>query len=251
MEAAVNDFYENIVRNAFQIMGDPRYTPENFIENIAPEGDQRVVRALTTSDFLYNYRIETKVGSTQPLYAQLERDRTMAFVGWASNRPNYDQMEIDKLAAEANGIQDVDKVLVDQDNVEAQRAAQYENDRVMVGQGIEVLPQQDHTAHMEVHNMYREHPQYIQLMQQAQAIDMVGNPANPQAGQQIQTIDQAIGQHVMQHQQAMEQEQQGETTLGGGAEAVQASQTQPDLISQVQSNAQRTADSIQNQTEGM
>jgi hypothetical protein len=251
MEAAVNEFYENIVRNAFQIMGDPRYTPENFVENIAPEGDQRVVRALTTSDFLYNYRIETKVGSTQPLYAQLERDRTMAFVGWASNRPNYDQMEIDKLAAEANGIQDVDKVLVDQDNVEAQRAAQYENDRVMVGQGIEVLPQQDHAAHMEVHNMYREHPQYIQLMQQAQAIDMVGNPANPQAGQQIQAIDQAIGQHVMQHQQAMEQEQQGETTLGGGAEAVQASQTQPDLISQVQSNAQRTADSIQNQTEGM
>ena len=99
MEAAVNEFYENIVRNAFQIMGDPRYTPENFVENIAPEGDQRVVRALTTSDFLYNYRIETKVGSTQPLYAQLERDRTMAFVGWASNRPNYDQMEIDKLAA--------------------------------------------------------------------------------------------------------------------------------------------------------
>jgi hypothetical protein len=251
MEAAVNEFYENIVRNAFQIMGDPRYTPENFVENISPEGDQRVVRALTTSDFLYNYRIETKVGSTQPLYAQLERDRTMAFVGWASNRPNYDQMEIDKLAAEANGIQDVDKVLVDQDNVEAQRAAQYENDRVMVGQGIEVLPQQDHTAHMEVHNMYREHPQYIQLMQQAQSVDMVGNPANPQAGQQIQTIDQAMGQHVMQHQQAMEQEQQGETTLGGGAEAVQVSQTQPDLISQVQSNAQRTADSIQNQTEGM
>ncbi len=251
MEAAVNGFYEQLVRNAFQIMGDPRYTPEQFSENVAPEGDQRVVRALTTSDFLYSYRIESKVGSTQPLYAQLERDRTMAFVSWAANRPNYDQVEIDKLAAQANGVQDIETVMADQDNIEAERAAQYENDRVLVGQAIEVLPQQDHGAHIGVHSMYREHPQYMQLMQQAQARDMVGNPANPQAGQQIQQIDQLIGQHIQQHEQAAQQEEQGESSVGGSQEAAQVARTQPDLVSQVQSNAQRTSDAIISESEGM
>ena len=251
MEAAVNGFYEQLVRNAMQIMGDPRYTPESFTENVAPEGDQRVVRALTTSDFLYSYRIESKVGSTQPLYAQLERDRTMAFVSWAANRQNYDQVEIDKLAAQANGVSDIETVMADQDNIEAERAAQYENDRVLVGQSIEVLPQQDHAAHIGVHQMYREHPQYMQLMQQAQARDMMGGPANPQAQQQIQQIDQLVGQHIQQHEQTAQQNEQGETSVGGSTEAARVAQTQPDLVSQVQSNAQRTSDAIINQSEGM
>lgn len=250
MESAVNTFYETIVRNAFQIMGDPRYTPENFAENVAPDGDQRVVRALRTSDFLFNYRIETKVGSTQPLYAQLERDRTMAFVAWAGNRPNYDQLEIDKLAATAHGVQDVERVMQDQDNVEAQRAAQYENDRVMVGEPIEVLPQQDHAAHLNTHALYREHPRYVQLLQQAQARDMAGNPANPQAAQIIGQIDQSVGQHVQQHQQMAQQSMQGETAPRAPVAAARAAQSQPDLISQVQSNAQRTSDVISAQTQG-
>lgn len=250
MESAVNTFYETIVRNAFQIMGDPRYTPENFAENVAPDGDQRVVRALRTSDFLFNYRIETKVGSTQPLYAQLERDRTMAFVAWAGNRPNYDQLEIDKLAATAHGVQDIERVMQDQDNVEAQRSAQYENDRVMVGEPIEVLPQQDHAAHLNAHALYREHPRYVQLLQQAQARDMAGNPANPQAAQIIGQIDQSVGQHVQQHQQMAQQSMQGETAPRAPVAAARAAQSQPDLISQVQSNAQRTSDVISAQTQG-
>jgi len=250
MEAAVNTFYETIVRNAFQIMGDPRYTPESFVENIAPNGEQRVVRALRTSDFLYTYRIETKTGSTQPLYEQLERDRTMAFVAWAGNRPNYDQLEVDKLAAIAHGVQDVERVLQDQDNVEAQRAAQYENDRVMTGEQIEVLPQQDHAAHLGVHSLFREHPTFIQLNQQAQATDLTGNPANPQAAQFIAQIEQAMGQHMQQHEQAAQNSQQGETAPSAPAGAAQAAQNQPDLISQVQSNAQRTSDVISAQTQG-
>jgi hypothetical protein len=247
MEAAVNGFYEGIVRNAFQIMGDPRYTPENFAENVAPDGDDRVIRALRTSDFLYNYRIETKTGSTQPLYAQLERDRTMAFVSYAAQRPNYDQMEIDKLAAVANGIQDVDTVIQDQSNVEAERAAQYENDRVMQGEPIEVLPEQDHEAHMGVHAQYQQHQVYVQLQMQAQARDMVGQPANPQAIQQLQVLDQQMQQHMQQHQQAAQQSQQGETGPVSAGRAAAASTGETDLMAQVRSNAQRTSDVIEAQ----
>ena len=244
MEAAVNNFYETLVRNAFTIMGDPRYTPENFAENVAPEGEQRVVRALRTSDFLWNFRIETKTGSTQPLYAQLDRDRTMAFVSYASQRPNYDQVEIDKLAAHANGVSDLEKIMADDGNPEAERSAQYENDRVMVGQPIEVLPDQDHTAHAQVHAKFREHPQYIQLQQQAQARDMLGQPANPAALQQLQRIEQGMQQHLQAHQQAAMQQEQGESSQQfrptAGRMAAQST-TEQDLQSQVQSNAQKTS----------
>lgn len=248
MEAAVNAFYERIVRNAFQIMGDPRYVPENFAENVAPDGEDRVIRALRTSDFLWNYRIETKTGSTQPLYAQLERDRTMAFVSFAAQRPNFDQMEVDKLAATANGVADVEQILRDENNVEAERAAQYENDRVMAGQPIEVLAEQDHLAHAGVHAKYREHQQYQQLQMAAQARDMMGQPANPAAAQQLQAIDQAIAQHLQQHQQAAQQAQQGETASPVAAgRAAAAATNEQDLMRQVQSNAQRTVDVAQAQ----
>lgn len=248
MEAAVNGFYERIVRNAFQIMGDPRYIPENFAENVAPDGEDRVIRALRTSDFLWNYRIETKTGSTQPLYAQLERDRTMSFVSFAAQRPNFDQMEVDKLAATANGVADVEQILRDENNVEAERAAQYENDRVMAGQPIEVLAEQDHLAHAGVHAKYREHQQYQQLQMAAQSRDMMGQPANPAAAQQLQAIDQAIAQHLQQHQQAAQQAQQGETASPVAAgRAAAAATNEQDLMRQVQSNAQRTADVAQAQ----
>jgi len=207
-----------------------------------------VIRALRTSDFLWNYRIETKTGSTQPLYAQLERDRTMAFVSFAAQRPNFDQMEVDKLAATANGVADVEQILRDENNVEAERAAQYENDRVMAGQPIEVLAEQDHLAHAGVHAKYREHQQYQQLQMAAQARDMMGQPANPAAAQQLQAIDQAIAQHLQQHQQAAQQAQQGETASPVAAgRAAAAATNEQDLMRQVQSNAQRTVDVAQAQ----
>jgi len=246
MEAAVNRFYEGIVRNAFQIMGDPRYTPENFAQNIAPDGEARVIRALKASDFLWSFRIETKTGSTQPLFAQLERDRTMNFVQWAGGRPSYDQTEVDKLAAQANGVSDVTSIMKDETNPEAERAAQYENDRLFNGEGIAVLPEQDHMAHAGVHQKFREHPKYMQLQQAAQMRDMAGNPANPQAAAQLQQYEQQMQAHLQEHAQAVEQSKQGESGADSGrAPRARANTNAQDLMGQVQSNAQRTSEVAQ------
>jgi hypothetical protein len=59
-----------------------------------------------------------------------------------------------------------------------------------------------------------------------------------------------MGQHMQQHEQAAQNSQQGETAPSAPAGAAQAAQNQPDLISQVQSNAQRTSDVISAQTQG-
>jgi len=243
MEAKVAAAYELVVRNAFQIMGDARYTPENFAINVAPDGQGMMVRALRNSDFLWNYRIHTRVGSTQPLFEQLEQDRFLAFYDRAANRPNFDQMELDKAMAAAFDIVDLEKLMVSDDNVEAQRAAQLENDRFVQGVDIEVLEGQDHNVHAEIHATYREHPTYQQLMQGAQMVGPTGQPLNMQAAQQIQQIDQMVMAHVQSHQEAMVAEEQGAAgrPSGGGGGSVGAE----DLIGQVQSNAQKTAQATQ------
>ena len=243
MEAKVAAAYELVVRNAFQIMGDPRYTPENFAINVAPDGQSMMVRALRNSDFLWNYRIHTRVGSTQPLFEQLEQDRFLAFYDRAANRPNFDQMELDKAMAAAFDIVDLEKLMVSDDNVEAQRAAQLENDRFVQGVDIEVLEGQDHNTHAEIHATYREHPTYQQLMQGAQMVGPTGQPLNMQAAQQIQQIDQMVQAHLQSHQEAMVAEEQGAAgrPSGGGGGSVGAE----DLIGQVQSNAQKTAQATQ------
>jgi len=243
MEAKVAAAYELVVRNAFQIMGDARYTPENFAVNVAPDGQSMMVRALRNSDFLWNYRIHTRVGSTQPLFEQLEQDRFLAFYDRAANRPNFDQMELDKAMAAAFDIVDLEKLMVSDDNVEAQRAAQLENDRFVQGVDIEVLEGQDHNVHAEIHATYREHPTYQQLMQGAQMVGPTGQPLNMQAAQQIQQIDQMVMAHVQSHQEAMVAEEQGAAgrPSGGGGGSVGAE----DLIGQVQSNAQKTAQATQ------
>jgi len=243
MEAKVAAAYELVVRNAFQIMGDARYTPENFAVNVAPDGQSMMVRALRNSDFLWNYRIHTRVGSTQPLFEQLEQDRFLAFYDRAANRPNFDQMQLDKAMAAAFDIVDLEKLMVSDDNVEAQRAAQLENDRFVQGVDIEVLEGQDHNVHAEIHATYREHPTYQQLMQGAQMVGPTGQPLNMQAAQQIQQIDQMVMAHVQSHQEAMVAEEQGAAgrPSGGGGGSVGAE----DLIGQVQSNAQKTAQATQ------
>ena len=243
MEAKVAGAYELIVRNAFQIMGDPRYTPENFAINVAPDGQSMMVRALRNSDFLWNYRIHTRVGSTQPLFEQLEQDRFLAFYDRAANRPNFDQMELDKAMAAAFDIVDIEKLMVSDNNVEAQRAAQLENDRFVQGVDTEVLEGQDHNVHAEIHATYRENPIYQQLMQGAQMVGPTGQPLNMQAAQQMQMIDQMVMAHVQSHQEMLAAEEQGAAgrPSGGGGGAVGAE----DLLGQVQSNAQKTAQATQ------
>ena len=243
MESKVAQAYELVVRNAFQIMGDPRYTPENFAVNVAPDGQSMMVRALRNSDFLWNYRIHTRVGSTQPLFEQLEQDRFLAFYDRAANRPNFDQMELDKAMAAAFDIVDVEKLLVSDNNVEAQRAAQLENDRFVQGVETDVLEGQDHNTHAEIHTTYREHPIYQQLMQGAQMVGPTGQPLNMQAAQQMQQIDQMVIAHVQAHQEMLAAEEQSAAgrPSGGGGGSVGAE----DLIGQVQSNAQKTAQATQ------
>ena len=233
MESKVADVYEMVVRNCFQIMGDARYTPDNFAINVAPDGAQRLVRALQGADFLWNYRIEVKTGSMQPLVEQLEAEKVMQIYPMLKASPNFDQKEVDKWLLAAAKVEDIERLMVDDTNRAEQRAAQLENELLLQGREIDVLPEQDAQAHIPIHQQYVELPHYQSLMAREQAGDQV-------AAAQRQQVDKRVQEHMQMHAQMEQQKQQQMSqppSQGGGVSTIADT-----MIGQVQANAQRVSD---------
>jgi hypothetical protein len=232
MELAVSNFYMTVVRNAFQIMGDPRYEPGNFVVNSAPQGQPRLTRALRNADFLWNFRVKVQAGSMQPLFEQLQRSQYVDFYDRANLSPNFDKFELDKTLASAYDLPDVEKMMVSPLNPEAVRAAQLENQYIITrGTDPGVLLEQDHRTHVTEHQNWQKDPTFTQLSQTAQQLSIQGQQVNQQAGQQLQQAAQAMEQHMQAHGQM---EQQNETSVGSPRTTVQDT-----IENQVQSNAGR------------
>jgi hypothetical protein len=232
MDTHVGGWYEDVTRDGLTIMSDPRYKPERFELNVSPQGAEKVVRALTGADFMWNYKIETKAGSMSPLVEQLEQREYRQFYDLAIQSPNFDRMELDK------------KYLRDDINEDARQAAALVLDRVMtqIELGIEglVVEGLDHQAHIETYSSYQQHPVYQQLSQQAN-----GPFESAQfARQQIAQIDQAMQQLMQQHQQLQEGEEVGASASGGSAGAGNIQSPADVLQSQVQSNAQNISSAV-------
>jgi hypothetical protein len=239
MESKVSGAYEAVTRNSFQIMASPQFTPENFAINVAPDGEEKFVRALRSADFLWNYRIEVQAGSMQPLIEELEKENFFQFYDRANASQNFDKMELDKRLAAASRQHDVEKLMIDDTNIEAQRAAQLENQR-MISQMSDpgVLPEQDHTAHMGVHQTASEDPSMQELMMRVQSGDQ-------SAQMQLQQVGQVLQQHMQQHQAVAEQAQQEMISpQRGAARGSGGRNTAASIIGQVSSNAQKTSDVV-------
>jgi hypothetical protein len=205
MQAEVARAYEISIRNSLQIMGDLRYTPEQFIINVAPDGAQPLMRALNQADFLFTFHIDVQAGSMQPLIEQLERDDFLQMYQFLVNDPLIDQIELRKQLLQAFRVGDIDALLSDQVNAEAQAAAQMENQWLQLGQlpTPGAVPGQDHATHMQIHQQLPVDP---------------NNPAS-------QGVLTALNQHMAQHQALQQQElapPQGASVSasGGGPDSI-------------------------------
>ena len=243
MESTVSGVYEDIIRNSFQIMGDPRYTPENLLINFAPEGQAIARRALSSMDFLWEFKITAAAGSTQPLFEQIQQEKFLGFYDRAIHRPNFDQHELDKLLASSAEV-DIDKLLPSQGDPAEQQAAMIENALLSAGQDPGVIPEQDHQVHMEIHSQYQQDPQYQQLVQLSQQVNIMQQQMNPQAAVQIQQIDGIYQQHIQAHEMAQQQMVQGPAPIRvpgrGGGDSIQST---------VRGNAQNLANTVEAQSQ--
>lgn len=239
MESAVANVYQDITQNCFRVMGDPRYTPENFLVNMAPEGKGVLRRAMTSMDFMWNYQIEVAAGSTQPLFEQIQGEKFNNFYDRASQRPTFNQMELDKALTIAAGANPA-KMMNTTDDPEAIRAAQLENIHIATkGEDPGVLPEQDHKSHMEVHAQYQSFPTYQQMVQAAQEVNENQIPTNPRAAEMIQQIDALMQAHNQAHEQAQAQQigapAPAAASGGGGGDSLQST---------VRGNAQNVANTV-------
>ena len=231
MLTAVEQGYEDATRNGFAILGDPRYSSKIFNVSIGT-GSAILLR---TSDFLWTYRIQTKTGSTTSLWEQLEQDKALAFWDRASTRQSFDPRKLDVMLATTFGVDDPDSLMTPKQNIDAIRAAQLENQRIITQMSDPgVVQGQDHVAHVESgHSKYREDPTYAAILQQAQSEAAQGIQGGA-ATMRMQQVDALIQQHVRAHQQMA---QQSTSSASGDAPIT-------GLQSQVASNAQEVASEI-------
>jgi hypothetical protein len=228
MQLRVADTYRAIVRNSLRMMADPRYTPENFLVNVAQNEQDPVFEAVSTDLLRVRFKVQIEAGSMQPLTEQLEREDALQLFNYIGNLPEVNRMEALKGLLKAFRVQDPDKYLGQQENGDAIKAANLENVAyLMVGGDPGVTPQEDHQMHIQVHQQIQQLPQFQQML--------------PAQQQQVMQIAQ---QHMAQHQQYLQQMAQGARPQapGGGDDRTQS---EGGIISLVRSQAQEMAQQVQ------
>jgi len=228
MQLRVADTYRAIVRNSLRMMADPRYTPENFLVNVAQNEQDPVFEAVSTDLLRVRFKVQIEAGSMQPLTEQLEREDALQLFSYIGNLPEINRMEALKGLLKAFRVQDPDKYLGQQENGDAIKAANLENVAyLMVGGDPGVTPQEDHQMHIQVHQQIQQLPQFQQMLPVQQ-----------------QQVMQAAQQHMAQHQQYLQQMAQGAQPQapGGGDDRTQS---EGGIISLVRSQAQEMAQQVQ------
>ena len=229
MQLRVADCYRTIVRNSLRMMADPRYTPENFLINVAQNEADPVFEAVDANLLRVRFKVDIQAGSMQPLTEQLEREDALQLFNFTIGLPEINRMEAIKGLLKAFRVQDPDKYLGQTQNADAIKAANLENIAYLLAGGDPgVTPEEDHQIHIQTHQTLQQLPQFQQML--------------PAQQQQVLQVAQT---HMAQHQQYLEQMAQGGAPQAAGADGGQASEGDGGIISLVRSQAQEMSQAVQ------
>ena len=193
--------FEDITYDNLRVMADRRYTPTNFIVNVARDENDPVFQAITSDMLSARFVVNIEAGSMKPLYDQLERDDALQLFNYLIQVPEVPRQESLKMLLRAFRVPNVEKFLGDDTHTDATRAAQLENMLMLQGQQLQVNPLENHRVHMEHHQQLFKEPQFTQGL----------------LPQQQQQVAQIMAQHMQLHQQALQQRAQGlSPTAGAG-----------------------------------
>jgi len=229
MQLRVADCYRTIVRNSLRMMADPRYTPENFLINVAQNEADPVFEAVDANLLRVRFKVDIQAGSMQPLTEQLEREDALQLFNFTIGLPEINRMEAIKGLLKAFRVQDPDKYLGQTQNADAIKAANLENIAYLLAGGDPgVTPEEDHQIHIQTHQTLQQLPQFQQML--------------PAQQQQVLQVAQT---HMAQHQQYLEQMAGGGAPQAAGADGGQASEGDGGIISLVRSQAQEMSQAVQ------
>ena len=231
MQLRVADTYRAIVRNTLRMMADARYTPENFLVNVARDTEDPVYEAVSSDLLRVRYKIDIEAGSMQPLTEQLERQDALQLFNMTINLPEINRIEAIKGLLSAFRVQDIDKYLGNREDADTVKAANLENVAYLVNGGDPgVTPMENHQLHIQLHSQIQQLPQFQQLL-----------PA------QQQQVLQVVQAHVGQHQQYLQQMAQGVAPAApsGGGGGSDRSMSEGNIVSLVRSQAQEISQELQ------
>ncbi len=192
MQDEVARVFEDVSYNNLRIMGDKRYTPNNFIVNVEQSDNDPVYEAVTSDMLRARFKVQIEAGSMKPLFDQLERDDALALFNYLIQVPEVPRQESLKLLLRAFRVPNIEKFLGDEAHTDAVRAAQLENMLMLQGQPLQVTPLENHMVHMRHHQQLFAAPHYTQMLPQQQQI-----------------VQQLVVQHMQLHEQALAQRAQG------------------------------------------
>jgi hypothetical protein len=228
MQQSVANAYRSIVRNTLRMMADDRYTPEQFLVNVARDTEDPVYEAVTADLLRVRYKIEINAGSMQPLTEQLERQDALQLFNYTIGLPEINRIEAIKGLLSTFRVQDPEKYLGGQEDGDTIKAANLENVAYLINGGDPgVTPNENHQLHIQLHGQIQQLPQFQQLLPQQQ-----------------QQVMQVVQNHVGQHEQFLQQMAQGQAP-SAPAES-DRSESEGSIISLVRSQAQEVSQQLQN-----
>ena len=210
MQDRVASVYEEITTDTLRIMGDRRYTPQEFIVNVAESDQDPVFEAVTADMMKMRFKIHVEAGSMKPMFEELEKEDALALFNYLIALPEVPRPEAIKHLLRAFRVPNPEKLIGQSARWDAMRTAETENELMilwaMTGQPqpAPVQPQDDHQGHMPMHQKIQQNSQkFLQLPPELQ-----------------QVILQQVQVHTQQHHQMMQEKAAGG---GGGGGQKQAS----------------------------
>ena len=237
MQSRVGDLYEEIVVDSLRIMGDRRYTPQNFLVNVAETDADPVFEAVTGDLLKARFKVHIEAGSMKPMFEELEREDALALFNYLIQLPEVPRPEAIKHLLRAFRVPNQEKLLGDTARWDAMRAAETENELMVMWaatgqpQSAPMNPKDDHQSHMPMHsNIQKSSAKFLQLPPELQ-----------------QVVMQAVQQHLQEHQQSMQEKAQAGpqggripsmADQGGGGGGDDAQKAVSKIDSAVRSSAQ-------------
>lgn len=224
----VEGLYLWIARNTMSVLSSERFQPSNhLLRTTSAQGAQMTTTALRSWHLRGRFNINIAAGSMNVLYEQMHADRTMNMVEMLRGSPNVNGLELDKYIIRASGEMDPTKILKDDANTDAAKAAEAENLLfIMARHDPGVVPGEDHNTHISLQNQaaIQGHPQFAQIL-----------PTDKEK------VMQLAAQHVQAHEKALQEEGKRFETSPGGPPSKPKPQG---LVAQTQSSAQKTQDAV-------
>ena len=235
MQEPVEGLYLWIARNTMSTLSAEQFAPTHHLKRVtSPIGAQRTTLALRAWHLRGRFNISIAAGSMNVLYEQLHADRTLSMVQMLRGSPHVDELELDKYVIRAHGEIDPAKVLKDDANTDAAKAAETENLLFIYAlHDPGVVPGEDHDTHINLQSeaAIQAHPQFGQIKEELQ-----------------QMVLQIAAGHVEKHQQMqLEEGTRLDVDTGGPP-------SKPDpqgIYGQVQSSAQKTQDVVSKEAEDL